>query len=137
MAERDEPLNKSIHEVIKELAVYPPEAFNFVNEGLSYTVKKIHGDAEQAKDPTASRHITGQELCEGLREYALAQWGMLAGTVLARWNIKSTLDFGRIVFAMVDNGFMAKTENDTLDDFKDVFDFKKAFEAGYRIESKT
>ena len=69
---------------------------------------------------------------------ALAKWGLMARTVLARWNISKTLDFGRIVFAMVDNGVMQKTDEDTLDDFRDVFDFKSAFnEAGYRIEMRS
>jgi uncharacterized repeat protein (TIGR04138 family) len=57
--------------------------------------------------------------------------------VLTRWNVRRTVDFGRIVFALVDNGWMAKTDDDNIDDFRDVFDFKTAFEAGYRIEMKT
>ena len=62
----------------------------------------------------------------------------LARTVLARWNIRRTYDFGRIVFAMVDNGLMQKTEEDSIEDFRDVFDFKHAFgEHAYRIELRS
>jgi len=61
---------------------------------------------------------------------------LLARTVLSRWNVRRTVDFGRIVFALVDNGYMQKTEDDTLEDFRDVFDFKSAFE-NYKIESPT
>ena len=84
----------------------------------------------------AGRHVSGQQLCEGLREFALLEWGMLARTVLARWNISRTVDFGRIVFALIDNGWMSATDEDDLDDFRDVYDFKSAFETKYRIEMK-
>jgi uncharacterized repeat protein (TIGR04138 family) len=58
----------------------------------------------------------------------------MARTVLRRWNITGTLDFGRIVFALVEAGHMQKTDDDTLDDFKNVYDFRNAFESRYRIK---
>ena len=130
-----EPLGheKKLEEIVEEVGLYPIEAYEFVQQGLSYTVQKLHGEM---KDEKTSRHVTGADLCEGLREFALMNWGLLARTVLGRWNVRKTIDFGRIVFALVDNGYMQKTENDTLDDFRDVFDFKAAFE-NYRIESPT
>jgi uncharacterized repeat protein (TIGR04138 family) len=83
------------------------------------------------------RHISGQQLCEGLRMYAIEQWGMMAGTVLRRWNLRATIDFGRIVFALVDGGLMHKTERDKLEDFRDVYDFDRAFDGGgYNIGTR-
>ena len=122
---------KSLRDVVDELGLYPHEAFDFVQQGLGYTVMRVHGDNP---DPNICRHVTGAQLCEGLREYSLKQWGLLAGTVLRRWNIKETMDFGRIVFALVDNGFMHKTDEDHLEDFRNVYDFDRAFEVGYKIE---
>lgn len=116
--------------LLKSLAPYPSEAFHFVSEGLAHTVQSIHGQRDEAKDmaPTdESRHINGRQLCLGLRNYALQRYGLLARTVLHRWNIKGTEDFGRIVFAMVDAGLMRKTEEDTPEDFQQVFDFHEAF----------
>ena len=127
---------KSIEQIVREVGAYPVEAFDFVQRGLQYTVEKMHG-ATKVQSTKVSRHVTGQDLCEGLRQFALMQWGLLAGTVLKRWNVRRTDDFGRIVFAMVDNRWMQKTEHDNIDDFRDVFDFASAFEEGYRIESKT
>jgi uncharacterized repeat protein (TIGR04138 family) len=126
--------SKSLQDVIEELGVYPPEAFDFVQQGLTYTVNKLHGEVS---DPEQSRHVSGQQLCEGLREYALSQWGLMAGIVLRRWNIRTTFDFGRIVFALVNNGFMQKTDDDSVEDFRNVYRFDEAFEAGYRIEIKS
>lgn len=122
---------KSLQQVARDAGLYPAEAYEFVQRGLSYTVEKVHAGVA---DPDASRHVSGQQLCEGLREFALTQWGMLARTVLRRWGIHSTLDFGRIVFALIDAGQMQKTDDDTLEDFRNVFDFRTAFEAGYRIQ---
>ena len=127
------PPGKTLEEVVSEVGLYPIEAYEFLQRGLKYTVGMVHGDL---KDPEASRHVSGQQLCEGLREFALLEWGMLARTVLARWNIRRTVDFGRIVFALIDNGWMSATDEDDLDDFRDVYDFKSAFETKYRIEMK-
>jgi len=74
-----------------------------------------------------NRNISGQDLCWCLRDFALKLWGMLAPLVLRRWGITSTSDFGRIVFDMVDHGFMQKEAHDVIDDFRDVFDFETAF----------
>ncbi len=121
---------KALAQVVEEVGDYPREAFEFVLRGLNYTVSKLHG---QVTDPQASRHVSGRQLCEGLREFALMQWGFMARTVLNRWNILGTNDFGRIVFASVDNGLLSKTEDDTPEDFKNVYDFRKVFELDFRM----
>src|SRR3954471_15765259 len=97
---------KLVPKAAMDLGRYPQEAYEFVQRGLSYTVQKIH--AEQT-DPEASRHVSGQQLCEGLREFSHKQWGMLARVVLGRWGITGTVDFGRIVFALIEAGQMQKT----------------------------
>src|SRR6266568_8083105 len=141
----EKPL-KSLEQIVEEVGLYPIEAYEFIHSGLAYTVQKKHGhiaDPSQLKEPKKaekekkSYHVTGRDLSEGLREFALLRWGMLARTVLKRWNITRTEDFGRIVFALVENGHMSKTESDTIDDFKNVFDFATAFDENYRIPSKS
>ena len=136
----EKPL-KPLEQIVEEVGLYPIEAYEFIHSGLAYTVQKIHG---QIKDPTKlkmeekkSYHVSGRDLSEGLREFALLRWGMLARTVLKRWNITRTEDFGRIVFSLVENGHMSKTENDTIEDFKNVFDFATAFDENYRIPTKS
>jgi uncharacterized repeat protein (TIGR04138 family) len=104
---------------------YPIEAFNFVRDGLNYTVDRVH--QEPCPVPPDSRHISGRQLSMGLRDYAIERFGMLAPEVLSYWHIRRTEDFGRIVFAMIDLGLMSKTEDDTLEDFRGVYDFEEAF----------
>src|SRR6478735_3013965 len=106
---------KTLQQLVKDVGLYPAEAYDFIQQGLGYTVQKIHRDLT---DPEASRHVSGRQLCEGLREYALSRWGLLAKVVLDRWNITATLDFGRIVFALIDAGHMQKTDDDTIGDFE-------------------
>jgi len=107
---------------------YAPEAFDFIRQGLAHTVRMIHGEnAESAPGPDENRHVSGQQLCLGLRDFAVCQYGMLARTVLNRWGIRRTDDFGRIVFAMIELQMMRKADQDTLDDFRGVYDFGEAF----------
>jgi uncharacterized repeat protein (TIGR04138 family) len=106
---------------------YPVKAYQFVSAGLSHTARVVHKELAVG-DVDSSRHISGQQLCLGLRDYAIRQYGMLARTVLAHWHIQSTSDFGKIVFAMIDAGLMRKTDSDSIEDFDGVFDFDEAFE---------
>jgi uncharacterized repeat protein (TIGR04138 family) len=115
---------------------FPPEAFQFVREGLAHTVRMIHGDVAMTTTPPPgdeSRHVNGQQLCLGLKDFAVKQYGLLARTVLGRWGIHKTDDFGRIVFAMIDAGIMRKTADDTMADFCGVFEFDEAFGAGLTV----
>jgi len=82
------------------------------------------------------RHITGRELAEGVRELALEQFGPMAKTVLEHWGIHRTVDVGSIVFAMVECGLLVKQEQDSVEDFSNVFDFEEAFERDYPWEAK-
>ncbi|MHC4103035.1 MAG: Minf_1886 family protein [Planctomycetota bacterium] len=101
---------------------YPIEAFAFVREGLSYAVQRVPESLAEE-----DRHISGQQLCLGLRELAIEKYGLLAPVVLEHWRVRRTFDFGRIVFAMIDAGLMTKTHRDSLEDFQAVYDFEEAF----------
>ena len=104
--------------------LYPAEAFQFVRDGLNRTSELVHGPGGPSE---ADRHVSGQQLCMGLRDYAIERYGMLALSVLSGWNVHRTDDFGRIVFAMIDAGLFSKSQRDSLDDFRCVFDFQEAF----------
>ncbi len=111
--------------ILNSVGCYPIEAFGFVREGLSYTADRVHEDPEAL--PELDRHVSGQQLCLGLRDYAIERYGLLAPVVLEHWRICRTDDFGRIVFAMIDAGLMSRTSEDSMEDFRAVFDFEEAF----------
>jgi len=118
---------------------YPVDAFLFVQRGLDFTVKRIHKQALAAQEhdgeddgshqegTRGTHHVSGRDLSLGLRDLAVREYGLMARTVLRRWNILRSEDFGRIVFSMVEAGLMLKTDEDDLDDFHNVFDFQDAF----------
>jgi uncharacterized repeat protein (TIGR04138 family) len=111
-------MKKKLEEIAKEDGRFSAGALKFVYEGLGYTAKKI---------PTEPYHVTGQTLCEGLKKLAIEKWGRLAMLVLNRWNIKTTRDFGEIVYLMIKHGWLSIQPTDSIDDFNDVYDFKTAF----------
>lgn len=124
--DKSAPRARDLQEVIDDIAVYPPDAYDFLQLGLQFTVARIHAETPEGE----SHHVSGQQLSLGLRDYAWDRWGMLARSVLARWNITSTMDFGRLVYALVDAEILAKTPTDRIDDFRNVYDFK-TLETGY------
>ncbi len=79
-----------------------------------------------------NRHVSGRELCWGLRDYALSRWGLMARVVLDTWNIRATADFGRIVFGFIDFDLMQKQPDDSIEDFNDIFTFEEALENSFR-----
>ncbi len=98
------------------------EAYIFVREALDFTQKLIVKDSRGH-----IRHVTGQELLEGIRQYSLQQFGPMSATVFEEWGVKNCRDFGEIVFNMVEASLLAKTEKDTRSDFQNGYDFTDAF----------
>jgi len=101
---------------------YHRDAYVFLRDALDYTTK------QQKKTKGASvRHVAGPELLEGVRQYALKEFGPMVVTVLSYWGIRSCEDVGHMVFNLIGAGIFGKTEEDSIDDFKNVFDFQEAF----------
>src|SRR3954470_22031318 len=101
---------------------YQRDAYVFLRDALDYTTK------QQKKTKGASvRHVAGPELLEGVRQYALKEFGPMVVTVLSYWGIKSCEDIGHMVFNLIGAGIFGKTEEDSIEDFKNVFDFNEAF----------
>ncbi len=107
------------------------DAYVFVREALDFTQKLIVKEAKGA-----IRHVTGQELLDGIRQFALQQFGPMAVTVFEDWGVKSCRDFGEIVFNMVEIGLLAKTDKDTREDFQNGYDFTDAFRKPFWPPSK-
>jgi uncharacterized repeat protein (TIGR04138 family) len=111
---------------------YRLDAYIFVFDALRYAQEHLgmgqaaSGDEELGEEEP-ERHITGQQLCEAIRRYAMKQYGAMAKSVLNHWGVRSTNDFGEIVFNLIAIGQMRKTDNDRREDFHQVFAFDDAF----------
>jgi uncharacterized repeat protein (TIGR04138 family) len=101
---------------------YGEGAYIFVMEALSFTQRKFG----------RSRHVSGEELLNGIRELLLRKFGPMTVTVLDYWGIRTTEDFGNIVFNLVNNKILSKTEGDNIEQFRNGYDFLEVFHHGYR-----
>jgi uncharacterized repeat protein (TIGR04138 family) len=79
-----------------------------------------------------NRHVSGRELCWALRDNALKRWGIMARVVLESWSVRSTVDFGRIVFGFIEFDMMRKQDGDSIEDFNEVYNFAEAFDEPFR-----
>jgi uncharacterized repeat protein (TIGR04138 family) len=127
MSQQEQTKDLNWKSILNAAGPYPIEAFTFVREGLTFTSTRIHANPESL--PEVDRHLSGQQLCMGLRDFAIEQYGLMAPVVLNHWQINRTEDFGRIVFAMIAEGLMSKTNDDCMEDFRAVYDFEDAFSA--------
>jgi uncharacterized repeat protein (TIGR04138 family) len=131
-----------ISKLLQEDRRYRFEAYVFIFEALHYAQNVLQLGAEQPSAPSTEneeteshpeRHVTGQELCEAIRRYAMEQYGFMAKTVLNNWGIHGTGDFGEIVFNLIRIGQMRKTPSDTRVDFDNVFDFDTGLQQSFKI----
>jgi uncharacterized repeat protein (TIGR04138 family) len=153
-------ITQRIRKLLKEDRRYKPDAYQFVQEALGYAQNTLEMGAAQPTVSEASstdesppemdaeteslagtdvvsagveRHLTGQQLCEAIRQFALEQYGLMAKVVLNRWGIRTTSDFGDIVYNLISVGCMKKSKHDRREDFNDVYDFETAFSKGFQI----
>ena len=114
--------DKVLDQILEKESRYDRHAYSFVREGLDYTQKLVSDSKEDR-----IRHVSGQELLQGMRKYALSQYGPMSKTVLNEWGICECLDFGEIVFILIEHSVLAKTKDDKLEDFDGGFSFEEAF----------
>jgi uncharacterized repeat protein (TIGR04138 family) len=127
-------------QLISEDPRYSLEAYQFVREALAFAQEYLQMGQPADADPPASgrtgalpaeteveHHLTGQELCEAARQYAVEQYGLLARVVLKNLGIQTTSDIGNIVYNLIRVKLMKKSPTDRREDFDNVFDFADAF----------
>tara|TARA_B100000700_G_scaffold64608_3_gene71264 strand:- start:1881 stop:2327 length:447 start_codon:yes stop_codon:yes gene_type:complete len=125
---------------------YTAEAYEFIRNALNFAHDELglgNVDAEALKsaleaegDLPEEAHLTGQQLCEAIRQYSLAQFGYMAKTVLNSWGLKETLDFGEVVYNLIDIEMMRKSDSDSKDDFAEVYDFDRVFVDDFDINKQ-
>jgi uncharacterized repeat protein (TIGR04138 family) len=133
-----------IAKLAREDGRYKLDAYLFVQQSLAYAQLElgmgrprpygIEGESEETDEPPSSEsHLTGQQLCEAIRQFASELFGLMAKVVLNSWGVYTTRDFGEIVYRLIDIGEMTKSDTDRLEDFEGVYDFEEAFQRQYEI----
>ena len=123
--------DEAVEQILANDTRFQRDAYTFVREALDFTQKLI-----SKENRGTVRHVTGQELLDGIRQYSLTQFGPMTMTVLEEWGIHSSKDFGDIVFNMVEIGLLAKTEKDTREDFQTGYAFTDAFQKPFWPQSR-
>jgi uncharacterized repeat protein (TIGR04138 family) len=134
----------SFEEILEQILAkdsrYHRDAYLFLRDALDHTRKmleKEHKVEKPAKRSTAQeKHVTGQELLAGIRELALEMFGPMAMTVFEEWGVHNCQDFGEMVFIMVENRLLKKTEKDTRADFENGYDFHETFRKPFLPRNK-
>ncbi len=115
-------LNNILTDICHQDPRYKEDAYEFLLESLSFSQKKFK----------RSKHVSGRELLEGIKVLLMEKFGPMTLPVLKHWGIEKTEDFGNIVFNLVDKRVLTKTDEDNIENFRDVYDFDKVFNKGYR-----
>ena len=123
--------DEAVDSILAKDQRFARDAYVFVREALDFTQKLVVKEARGTV-----RHVSGQELLDGIRKFALDQFGPMVVTVFEEWGVKNCRDFGEIVFNMVEIGLLAKTDKDTRDDFQNGYDFTDAFRKPFWPQSK-
>lgn len=120
-------MSEEIYQKVEKIAHkdgrYKVEAYLFVLGAFQYTLKKLR----------RKRDITGRDLLEGIKTLGVERYGPTTRLVFEHWGVRTTEDFGRVVFNMVEAGLMKKTEEDTIEDFKGVYSFQEEFDRKFKF----
>lgn len=113
---------EALDSIVTSDARYHRDAYVFLRDALDFTTKQ----QKKIKGATV-RHVAGPELLGGVRQYALKEFGPMVVTVFDAWGIHCCEDIGNMVFNLIAAGIFGKTEEDSIEDFKNVFDFDEVF----------
>ncbi len=113
--------------IVKEDPRYVKNGYAFLQKALNFTIDRERKRQGKLVTKTSKRHVSGQELLEGIREYALDQYGPMAHFMLTSWGIQRCEDFGEMVFNLIEYGVFSKNEDDSKSDFAAVYTFEEAF----------
>jgi uncharacterized repeat protein (TIGR04138 family) len=130
MQPQDETITR-IEDFILGRRPYKTQAYLFIMGALEFTLHKL---GRKKKRAARDRHVTGQELSHGIKDYAISQFGPTARMVLDHWGLRTTADFGRVVYDLIELGFLGKNDRDRIEDFNDVFDLDRELIENYRFK---
>lgn len=127
---------EAVANYVLENPCYPEEAYYFIRDGFEYAQRRIE-EKESQGTPSAGRNasmrqLSGRELSEGLKDFALDEYGPMAFFTLAQWNIHETSDFGELVYNLIAMGIFSQNKGDRKEDFNGVYDFDEALNGPFR-----
>ena len=126
-------MDPKILDLVRRDTRYAYEAYEFVCEAVTYTQERLGRIPEEDDDPETDYHVSGEELVRGACEYAIEEFGLMATVVFKNWGIRTTDDFGNVVFNLIQSDRLSKSDRDDIEDFHDLFDMEKVLAEGFAI----
>ncbi len=126
--------NAAVDAIIAEDPRFERDAYLFVRDALEFTTKRLQ--KQQSGKLPGECHVSGTQLLEGLRLFALEQYGPMVPTVLDHWRVRSCEDIGAIVFNLIEAREFGKADGDTIEDFRGGYSFQDAFVKPFRSPRK-
>jgi uncharacterized repeat protein (TIGR04138 family) len=123
--DRSAIVENDLHDIVLTDPRYPIEAYEFICDSVCFTQELLGRDPQEEDDPNTDYHICGEELARGACELALQEFGLMAGVVFRTWNIHRTDDIGEIVFNLIKAKKLSQGEEDSVEDFHELFDLNK------------
>ena len=121
-------LDLAIRAIREREPAYPERAFYFLQSAFGFTLKR-------AQEEGRTGHVDARDALVGFRDFALQEFGPMAWPVLREWNVRSTADVGRLVFLLIEEGVLGKSDTDHENDFKGVFDLEESLRAPFLPEA--
>lgn len=126
-------MDPRILKLCREAPHFAYEAYEFVCEGVTFTMTRLGRAHTDARRTPADQHVSGEELLRGICELAVKEFGMMAPVVFKQWGIRTTDDIGTIVFNLIKVELLSKSDRDSPDDFHDLFDLHQALTEGFEL----
>jgi uncharacterized repeat protein (TIGR04138 family) len=117
----------------REVPHFAYEAYEFVCEAVTFTMKRLGRAKNDKEEPTPDQHVSGAELLRGLCDLAIREFGMMAPVVFRRWGIRATDDVGQMVFNLIKVELLSKSDRDAPEDFHDLFDLQQTLTEGFQL----
>lgn len=121
----------AVSRIVQKDSRFAERAYFFLKDALDFTMQRI-----EEQEDGRQRHVSGQELLEGFRDYALVQFGPMASTVMKEWGVKNGKNVGEMVFLLIEEDIFSKQPDDSLDDFNGWMSFRKAFEEPFEYQEQ-
>ena len=121
---------EAVDRIVAEKPGIERDAYYFLRDALDYTVKL----RKKARETAVDRHVSGQQLLEGIRQHALREFGPMVVTVFEYWGVRRCEDFGEMVYRLIGADVFGKKETDSIDDFGGGYSFREAFVAPFQPE---
>jgi uncharacterized repeat protein (TIGR04138 family) len=123
-----------ILELCRQLPPFAYEAYEFVCEAVTFTMKRLGRANAELPEPTSDQHVSGAELLRGVCDLAIREFGMMASVVFKQWGVRTTDDIGTMVFKLINVDLLSRSDRDAPEDFHELFDLHRTLAEGFELQ---